>query len=146
MSAPFIPTHAIDRYQQIVETIKRERVLKRLIWGYFNGELLKTENNGTRHILAKYICADESLKEVVLVVSPAEDDSKKPYVMKTVLTLDHYQANNHMAQVQRSRGKKRRDGSTFRFDCDENGDEESSIEAFRRKRAYVRENDDDMGT
>ena len=117
-SAPFIPTHTIERFQQLVENIKRERVLKKLLWGYFNGELLKTEDNGARHILVQFFCEDKSTKDVILIISRS-DDLRKEFVMKTVLTHDHFCANNEMTEVQHDRGKKRKSGRTFRFDPEE---------------------------
>lgn len=108
--APFVPTHVIGRFQERVEDLDRDSTLQRIQWGYFNGNEIKHEPDGDCHILIEYNRHDGTSVQVVLIVAPCNDADRREYgkthIVRTVLTLDFYKANN--ACSLRGKGGKRK--------------------------------------
>lgn len=100
-NVPFVTSHAIERYQQIIGPVSRDSALKSIHWAWFNGLKIKTEQNGTIHTMAKfryYAHGEFTETDAVIVTSPSDptEERTKRWAVKTMLTMDHYKVNGSL--------------------------------------------------
>lgn len=111
--APFVPPHVVSRYQERIEHIEPDAAIRRVHWGCLNGNEIKLEPDGDRHILVEYNRRDGVPIRVVLIVSPSPPSMllarQSTHYVRTILTMDFYHANiTRRTGVGRRKAMKRR--------------------------------------